>query len=161
MTARSWAIEVEGLDATRRALRELGVKSKDLNAAYRSISRVAATRAQGKARSGTRLQAAAARAFIGSASGKGAEIGIRNLGSVPFGQVAFLGSARRTGWAARGRSAGGARRPQHPAWVGNSWDIEAGEGPYVLTDVINEGRDEFVSMMQAEIDRLIAGQGLF
>lgn len=179
MTGQPWAAEVEGLDVTRRALRSLGASSKDLNGAYREVARILEVEAKRRAAGGTKQQQRAAKGLKASASSKGAILQIRSMASTPYGTVAFMGAARRTGWFAAPRySKGGAikkvasffarlrgnrtpvRRQQHLAWVGNQWDIEAGEGPYVVADAVAAKKAQMVDAMQAEMDRLIREQGL-
>lgn len=89
----------------------------------------------------------------------GAVLAIRSTDAKPFGLAAFFGMDARTGWFARARYAESEGRQALP-WVGNSWDIEKGEGPYVVSDALAATRGEVVSAMHAELDRLIAERGL-
>lgn len=156
------AVTVDGADELARTLRRVQGSTRDLSAAHRRIGREAAEMvrtAPGK----TRQQSAAIRALIGRGSQRAAEVGIRNLSAVPFGMVAFMGAGRRTGWAATARALGApTRRQQHLAWVGSTWDIEAGDGPYVFRDVFRDAvnRERIRSEYEDEIGRLLEKVGL-
>lgn len=112
------AVRVEGATELARAFRQVAGSTRDLSAAHRRIGRevVNIVRSEGGA---TRQQSAAMRSIIGRGNARAAEVGLRNMASVPFGIGAFMGSLAY---------------PQFPAWVGNSWSLIDGEGPYVFRD---------------------------
>lgn len=118
----SGVVEVDGLKEARRAFRDAEGKTRDLSAAHRRVAQAAAERVRARASSGTRQQAAAAKVIKGRGSASGADLAVSNTSGVPFGKGAFFGSLR---W------------KQFPAWVGNTWDIESGDGPYVIRDVLS------------------------
>lgn len=129
------AVQIEGATELRKQFKQLGGKTKDLSAVNRKIARSATELVKARSSLGTRQQASAAKSFIGRGTSKAAEIGIRNTASMPYGLGAFMGSIR---W------------KQFPAWVGNSWELGSGDGPYVLRDVfgdsskLEEISDEFL-----------------
>lgn len=141
------AIEVEGLRELRSAFRAAEGKTKDLSAAHRRVAQLAAERARAAAATGTRQQAAAARVIVGRGVASGADLAVRNTASVPFGKGAFFGALR---W------------HQFPQWVGNSWSIESGTGPYVITGVLTNARnlDEFQDLFLEEFSAAFAAVGL-
>lgn len=141
------AIQVDGLNETRKAFRDAGGKTRDLSAAHRKVARLATERTKARAATGTRQQAAAAKALIGRGSASGADIAVRNTAAVPFGAGAFFGALR---W------------QQFPAWVGNTWDLESGSGPYVIRDVLNDrtNLDDFQDTFLEEFGSALAAIGL-
>ena len=68
---------------------------------------------------------------------------IRNMASMPFGIGSFMGSVRYK---------------QFPEWVGNTWNLEAGQGPYVIAPTIASNLDEimdiFIDMLQVAAESL-------
>lgn len=148
-------VRVDRADELIAAIRTL--ERREANRALRSAHREIAKRVEGESRGrGTRQQQAAARAILGRGNVTNAQITIRNLASLPFGVVAFAGSPRRTGWAARARRG----RPQHPRWIGRHWDIDAGTGPMVVTDVIASNRNNFIDWFVDALDNAARAAGL-
>lgn len=135
-------VRVEGIRELRSALRRMQVdgSSKALRQAHKNVAKFVEQRSRGR---GTAQQVRAARAILGKGETAEASIAIRNLSAVPFGLGAFMGSLRYK---------------QFPTWVGNNWNLEAGEGPYVIADAIQSGRTdimrEFVDEMRKAADAL-------
>lgn len=143
----SGVVEVDGLKELRRAFRAAEGKTKDLSAAHRKVAMLAAERVRARAVSGTRQQAAAAKAITGRGAASGADLAVRNTASVPFGKGAFFGALR---W------------QQFPAWIGNSWSVGDGDGPYVIRDVLSDKRnlDEFAEMFLDDFAEAFRAVGL-
>lgn len=132
----SGVVEVDGLKEARRAFRDAEGQTRDLSAAHRRVAQAAAERIRARAATGTRQQAAAAKVIKGRGTASGADVAVTNTAAVPFGKGAFFGSLR---W------------KQFPAWVGNTWDIESGDGPFVIRDVLsNPAEFEQLSLMFLE-----------
>ena len=85
------------------------------------------------------------KAILGKATARSADIAVRNLSSVPFGLGAFLGAKQYR---------------QFPAWVGSSWDLDAGEGPYVIAPTIAARRQQITDMFTDELRRAFDEIGL-
>jgi hypothetical protein len=63
--------------------------------------------------------------------------------------VAPSGAKRRTGWNARNPDS----RPQHPAWVGNSWAVGVvGQGPYGINPAIAHHMPEILAEYERVTD---------
>lgn len=137
MASRSGAssggkVEIVGLKEFRQALRSLGPEwPKALRAANKRIADRGALLARGYAAGMGGVQAKAAGAIKGYANQREIRIGIGSGKALPMAAVAFWGAKRHTGWYARARYHDST--PQHPEWVGNSWDVAAfGQGPYAI-----------------------------
>lgn len=143
----SGVVEVDGLKEARRAFRDAEGKTRDLSAAHRRVAQAAAERVRARASSGTRQQAAAAKVIKGRGSASGADLAVSNTSGVPFGKGAFFGSLR---W------------QQFPMWVGNTWDIEAGDGPYIIRDVLSDRSniEDFQDKFLEEFGSALAAVGL-
>lgn len=115
------AIGIANVGDATRALRAGGERASKLGKPHRKIAKVVEPEARADAKSATAQQAKAARAILGKGTAKAAVIAIRNLGKVGFGIGAFMGAAQYR---------------QFLPWVGASWDITAGEGPYVIAPAI-------------------------
>jgi len=132
----SGVVEVDGLKEARRAFRDAEGQARDLSAAHRRVAQAAAERIRARAATGTRQQAAAAKVIKGRGTASGADVAVTNTAAVPFGKGAFFGSLR---W------------EQFPMWVGNTWDISEGDGPYIITEVLNSPTEfEQLSLMFLE-----------
>ncbi len=137
---------VEGIRELRTALREVDGGVKELRKANRSVAKEAEARSRSDAHSGTRQQAAAAKAILGAGLATEAVLKIRNLAGVPFGIGAFMGALA---W------------KQFPPWVGNSWTLgNPGEGPYVIRDVFARDGDEILDPYLEELADLFTRAGL-
>lgn len=136
-------IRVDGAQELSRAFRNAG-RGKELTAAHRRVAKLVESRTRDGSASGTPQQAKAAKAWAARASAVGAQIGIRNSATVPFGIGAFMGSLAYR---------------QFPAWVGDSWDLLAGSGPYVLRDVFGRNLDEIEDTYLREIAQSLAEAG--
>ena len=143
----SGVVGVDGLKEARRAFRDAEGKTRDLSAAHRKVAQLATERTKARAATGTRQQAAAAKALIGRGTAAGADLAVRNTSAVPFGKGAFFGSLR---W------------QQFPMWVGNTWDIEAGDGPYIIRDVLSDRSniEDFQDKFLEEFGSALAAVGL-
>lgn len=139
------AINVEGADQMVAAFRAVGGELKDLTAANRKVAKVFSEAARARAASGTRQQSRARMALKPTATRKSAALSINNTSSVPFGKGAFLGAIR---W------------KQFPAWVGNSWNLEAGDGPYVVAPAFVDARPEILDAYNREVASVFEAVGL-
>lgn len=139
MPARSGAssgavVDVVGLKDFRRALKAMDPEwPKALKGVHAGIGAEGAIRSRAVARGMGGVQAKAASAIGFKATVREARIAIYpSAHSDAMANVAFWGAKKRTGWYARNRY-GDSATPQHPRWVGNSWDVaEAGQGPYAI-----------------------------
>jgi hypothetical protein len=138
------AVRVEGIRELRTRLRRMQVDGTNtaLRAAHKNVAKFVEGRSRGR---GTAQQVKAARAILGTGDTAEAILKIRNLNAVPFGIGAFMGAVQY---------------PQFPAWVGNQWDIEAGEGPYVIADVVASGRTDIVEAFIDEMRMAAEALGL-
>jgi hypothetical protein len=137
-------VQVIGAKEIARQLRSAHGKvgTKALREAHKTIAKRLEVDIRGK---GTRQQQKAAKAILGKATARSADIAIRNLSSVPFGLGAFLGAKQYR---------------QFPAWVGNNWNIDAGEGPYVIAPTIASHRQQIADMFTDELRRAFDEIGL-
>ena len=57
---------------------------------------------------------------------------------------------------------GSLRWQQFPMWVGNTWDIEAGDGPYIIRDVLSDRSniEDFQDKFLEEFGSALAAVGL-
>lgn len=141
------ALRVHGLDETRRSLRRAGLVEvpKGIRGAHKVVAKLVEAGSRREAGSGTRQQQAAAKALLGKGTTAEAVLAIRNTSSVPFGKGAFLGAIA---W------------QQFPPWVGNSWNLEAGDGPYVIAEAIRDDLDEIEETFIDELRRAFEAAGL-
>lgn len=137
------AFVVTGAEDLRRSFRRAQGTTRDLSRAHRKVSKVAEGGA--KRTSGTRQQERAKRALLGKGGAKSADLAIRNLSSMPFGLGAFLGARAY---------------PQFPDWVGNRWDLLAGDGPYVIAEAIQRDRDEILDAFEQHVADALTAAGL-
>lgn len=146
-------VEIVGLREFSRELRKVGPEwPKHLTRVHRTITTPLAARARANAQGLGGVHAKAAKTIRGKASPTAAAVGPTVLGKHPYANVAFWGRRNRSGWyanigkgpgligkaarALRGQAAS-TRRPQGPAWVGNSWQAgERGQGPYAINDAV-------------------------
>lgn len=92
--------------------------------------------------------------FAGAIKGRGGATGAYIQIADEEANMAFWGGKKRTGWYTRYRFKD-SPRAQHPAWVGNSWDVGvAGQGPYAINDTIAERLDDIQQMYGEAVDRI-------
>lgn len=123
-------VHVEGLDAFTRDLRATHSQwPRAMATVHRTVAREVAGEARSFARGHGGSTAHFAGTIYGIGSAKKAAISNRREGN-----AAIWGAKKRTGWNAGRRNRGG--RPQHPKWVGNSWDVGGSGGPRGINDAI-------------------------
>lgn len=124
-------LEVEGLVELRQAFAKADRKRLDagLRGAHKEIAKTVESDSRSAAASGTAQQQKAIRVLLGRGTPTSALIAIRNTGAVPFGIGAFMGAVEYK---------------QFPDWVGTAWDIEAGDGPYVVAETIARNLGDIV-----------------
>lgn len=126
-------VDVKGLKEFRSELKRVDAGfPKQLRTVHKDIADDVADRARGIASGMGGVQAKAAGALKGYATQTQASVGVSGGG---IANVAYWGAKKHTGWYAHIHSS----RPQHPAWVGNSWEPGvAGQGPYAINDALAE-----------------------
>lgn len=141
------AIRVEGLDETRKALRKAGSVgvNKAVRGAHKDTAKLVEAKSRARAGSGTRQQASAAKSMLGKGTVREAVLAMRNTASVPYGIGAYMGAKAY---------------PWFETWVGNDWDLAAGEGPYVIAEAIASNLDEILGLFETEIDAAFESAGL-
>jgi hypothetical protein len=134
------AFEVKGGKEFRRALKEASDETnwnRELGKGHKKIGQFVAERSKEYARGSDHPTT---QHFADRVSGRGTAAAARVGTSMP---VAFWGAKRRTGWNARNPDS----RPQHPAWVGNSWAVGVvGQGPYGINPAIAHHLPQIVDM---------------
>jgi hypothetical protein len=140
------AFEVEGARQIAHAFRSTAGSTKDLSAAHRKVAKVVEGGSRRGAASGRPQQRAAGRTLAARGSQASADLALRNTSAVPFGLGAFLGS----------------HRPQFPGlpWVGNRWDILAGDGPHVIADAIRRDAEDIRQTFADEVLALLKSHGI-
>ena len=148
-TGSTSGVDIVGLAEFRRALHDLDDNwGSELSRAHQRIASKGAKWARARARGMGGVQAKAASAIGERHSEQSASIGSFPSFHDRMGNVAFWGAKRHTGWYDRARYNGSP--PQHPKWVGNTWDAAtATGGPYAinaalhahLTDLVDEYGD--------------------
>lgn len=124
MTSGRVGLEVEGLRELRQSFGKAGRKKeldRGLRDAHKKIAKDTESASKAAAATGTAQQARMIRALLGKGETEASVLSIKRSSAAPFGLGAFMGAIR---W------------KQFPAWVGESWDIEAGKGPYVVAATI-------------------------
>lgn len=154
-TGGSTGATIVGLKEFRLALRSLGPEwPKQLRRAHKTIADQGAARGRAFASGMGGVQAKYARAIKGRATTTRASIGVSAGKGNPGANVAFWGAKKRTGWYARSRYSG-TPTPQHPEWVGNTWDVaEFGQGPYAINAALAVYRPELIGEFEKMVDRL-------
>lgn len=131
------AVRVEGLNAWRRELRKLEepkVWTKELAAGNRGLAKSLAPLAQHRARSLGGQQRHFAEAIRGYGSASSARLGISSGGK---GQRNY--GANASTWGVKDNVSGWnkSKTPNLKVpWVGNTWDIAAGQGPTAIVETI-------------------------
>ncbi len=142
-------VQIEGLNEFRRELRDLTGDStwtRVLGQANRAVAGDTAGWARLEALGMGGVWAHFARSISGAATPTSARIQITGASN-----AAFWGAKRSTGW-----NAGNDGRPQHPDWVGASWDVGmAGQGPYAINQSIADHVDEIVELFADALDDLV------
>lgn len=139
MTASPPGIQVEGLRELRDAARKAGNRKeldKGLRQAHKKVAKDVEAGSRAEAATGSRQQRAAVRAILGQGRPETSIIKLRNNMSVPFGIGAFMGALA---W------------KQFPPWVGQTWDVTAADGPYILAATIAR---ELESIKQTFVDEI-------
>lgn len=133
-TGSTSGANILGLDEFKAALNRLGgLWDAEFSLLNQKVASKAAQDARARARSGSRLQAKAASAIGERHSKDRAAVAVLPSWADRMANVAFWGAKRRTGWYNRARY--NDSTPQHPAWVGASWDVAvAGQGPYAINN---------------------------
>lgn len=96
---------------------------------HRTLARDVATKARGRARGMGGVHRLASGSITGRGTNAGAAV---SVGRHPAASAAFWGAKKRTGWNARNPDS----RPQHPSWIGNSWEVGGQGGPYAINPTI-------------------------
>lgn len=144
------SVRIEGLKEVRKILRQAEdpkAWGKELGRANREGARQVAGWAQGTARS----MGGPFAHFADEISGRATQTAAR---------IQIDSTANATYWGAKGRSGwnfkhGGA--PQHPAWVGASWDVGVmGQGPYGINETIARRSVEIDAIYRSVIDRILS-----
>ncbi len=140
-------IEVEGLKELRRSFDRADRKELDrgLRQAHKKVAKDVESDSRGAASGGTAQQAKAIRAILGQGTPESSIIRLRNSAAVPFGIGAFMGALQFK---------------QFPAWVGTAWDIEAGDGPYVVAETIARDMDDIQDTFLDEIGNVLDEYGI-
>lgn len=142
------AFRIDGLKELRQELRKAEdpkAWGKELAASNREAAREVAGWARATARSMGGPFAHFADQITGRATQAAARIQID-----PTANATFWGAKGTSGW---NRGNGGA--PQHPAWVGASWDVGVvGQGPYAINETIARRGGEIVDIYAEIIDRI-------
>lgn len=139
------ALRVEGARELSRAFRQATGTTRDLSRAYREVGRLATDRSKREAINAAPQQRKAAAALLGKGTSTQASVAVRNTGRIPFGLGAFMGALQYR---------------QFPPWVGNSWDIMAGGGPYVIGEAVRGAMPEIVDEFEWAIGHAIRQAGL-
>jgi len=151
------AFEISGLREFRAALRASMAQAPELlEDAHKKLADKAADLARARARGMGGVQARAASAIGGRGDEQAARISVLPSRVDKFGNVAFWGAIRHSGWYANPRYDGSTA--QHPPWVGNDWDVAvAGQGPYAINDALAEHLDELLEFYEQMLDELSDG----
>lgn len=144
-------VRIDGLKELRKALRaaeDPKAWGKELGRANRDGARQVAAWAQATAQAMGGPFAHFAPQISGRATQTAARIQIDSTAN-----ATFWGAKGRSGW-----NYGNDGAPQHPEWVGSSWDVGVvGQGPYAINDTIARRSVEIDVIYRAVIDR-IAGE---
>lgn len=142
------AVHVEGLDEFRAGLKHANnprAFKTELKKEERVIATEVAQTARGIASGMGGPFAHFAGAIVGKSTVQGASIGLGG----PYANDTFWGGKATTGW-----NAGNDGARQHPEWVGASWDVKEGQGPYALVPAIVELEPKIVHDYGVAVDRV-------
>jgi hypothetical protein len=147
------AIKVEDIRGFQRELKALGSKwPRELTRVHQQIGRRGAALSRAAAGGMGGVQAKAASTIKGRGTQKEARVSVSGMRGL--GNVAFWGAKKHTGWYAAGQY-GNSATPQHPRWVGNSWDVAVpGEGPYAINPALALYLPELLDQYMKMIDDL-------
>lgn len=146
-------VDRDELARFRADLRALGPQwPKELRSAHKDIADDVASSARGRATSLGGVHAKAASLIKGKGDQRSARVG--PVGGKGIGNVAFWGAKRSTGW-----NAGNQGAPQHPEWVGNSWDVGGPGGPYAINETIRTEQAQIIGRYDDLIDTLARRAG--
>lgn len=144
--AQEIAVDIEGLDEVRRGFKAVAGSGKEVGNANREVGRQATVWSKDQTlRTGTRQQRRAMKALLGKGDQRSGSIAIRNLKSMPFGVGAFMGAKKYR---------------QFPPWVGNTWDINDGDGPYQIADALKGRREDLIDIYLDAIRQAAGRAGL-
>lgn len=153
--AKPRTVEIGGLKDFRRELKKVGDEFPDqLKKFNKDLADDVARVAEAYAVSMGGVHAKAAPAIKGYGTATEASIGFpAKSARYPYASVAFWGAKKHTGWYRHINS----DEPQHPEWVGNSWDAgRRGEGPYAINDAVAQVADDVADRYGELIERLTA-----
>ena len=138
----------------RRALRAMGPEwTRELTKVHRTVALKVAAGAQSRAASMGGVHRRAAPAIKGYANKMNARVGVSPGAKTRMANVAFWGAKRHTGWYANARYSDGPA--QHPAWVGNTWDVGVpGGGPYAINATVAAMTPTIIADFERMIDEL-------
>lgn len=144
------AIYVRGLREFRSELRRIDRSggtawARELGAAHRDVGKLVAGKAQGKARAMGGPQAH----FADRVRGRGTQANAR-VSVASVANASFWGAKKRTGWNARNPDS----RPQHPHWIGTSWQPGGPGGPYAINPAIKENLPMILTAYRGAVDRV-------
>lgn len=144
-----------GLPEFLRALRSMdGNWDAALSLAHQKIASKGAAYARAQARGMGGVQAKSASAIGERHDARRATVAVlpsRYLDAMA--NVAFWGAKRHTGWYSRRRYSDST--PQHPKWIGNSWEVAVrGQGPYAINDALATHRERLLDEYLVELDRI-------
>lgn len=118
------AVRVEGLNEFRRGLRHMSKESRrDWTSFNRELAADAADWARSEASGMGGPWGHFAPSLFGSTARQSAAVGMRAAGP-------------RQRWWGANATFWGAYRPQNPPWIGNTWDVAPGQGPYAIVPAI-------------------------
>lgn len=152
-TGASSGIQVVGLKEFRKALAMLdGNWPAAMSLAHQKIASRGAAYARAQARGMGGVQAKSASAIGERHSERDARVAVLPSKYLdPMANVAFWGAKRHTGWYARLRYSNST--PQHPKWVGASWEpMVAGQGPYAINEALAYRKEELLDEYFEAID---------
>lgn len=143
-----YAVRIDGLAEFRAGLRGIDAAwAKELNVINKKVATRAATdaRAEAEGKGGVFEKAAPAIKPIGPYA-LAARVGLSPSAASAMANATFWGTLKRTGWYGAAKY-DGSETPQHPRWVGSSWDTAVtGEGPYALNDALARNIDVYLHM---------------
>lgn len=147
-------VEVQGMAEFRRALRAMGPEwTRELTKVHRTVALKVAAGAQSRAASMGGVHRRAAPAIKGYANKMNARVGVSPGAKTRMANVALWGAKRHTGWYANARYSDGPA--QHPAWVGNTWDVGVpGGGPYAINATVAAMTPTIIADFERMIDEL-------
>lgn len=133
-TGSTSGANIAGLDAFKAAIARMGsLWDAEFSLLNQKVASKAAADARTRARGGSPLEAKSASAIGERHSKDRAAVAVLPSWADRMANVAFYGAKRRTGWYDRARY--NDSTPQHPEWVGSSWDVAvAGQGPYAINN---------------------------